>query len=169
MHSRIRAQQTPMRTMKKLDVKILDPRIRAQLAALRHARARRARPARLHRCAARSQPGADRADPDRHRDPSRRPGSRRGDHAALGTRPQARHRARQPRRADRLRLPGPADGVVLEPRPEARSGRAAASASRSWSSCPSCRWSSTSSRLRGERARRGRLRQDRQGLKHPLE
>ena len=46
------------------------------------------------------------------------PGLAARDPAALGARPQARHRARQPGRADRLGLPGPAHGVVLEPRRE---------------------------------------------------
>ena len=43
------------------------------------------------------------------------------DPAALGAGPQARHRAGQPGRPDRQRLPGPADGQRLEPQRRRRS------------------------------------------------
>ena len=65
-------------------------------------------------------PGARRARSDRRRDPRRRSRTRRGDPAPLGPRPQARHRARQSRRVDRLRLSGAADGELLEPRARLR-------------------------------------------------
>ena len=103
-----------------------DPRRRAHprsahrrsAAGLRHGRQRRARPARLHRRAARPRARRRRADPDRPGDPPRRSRLRGDAAAALRARPQARHRPRQPGRPDRLRLPGPADGELLEPRRE---------------------------------------------------
>ena len=121
-------------------------RARLPAARVRDRRLGRSRSARLHRCTAHARARPGRAAADRDRDPSRGSGARRDAVAALGSRPQARHRARQSGRADRLRLPGPGDGVVLEPRRSSLHGRRQASASRRWSSCRWCRWRSRSSR-----------------------
>ena len=84
-------------------------------AGLRHGRQRRARPARLHRPAAAARARRRRADTDRPRHPHRRCAAGGGDPAALGAGPPPRRGARQPGRADRLRLPGAARGELLEP------------------------------------------------------
>ncbi len=60
------------------------------------------------------------------------PGPRGRDPAALGTGPQTRRGARQPGGAHRLRLPGPAHGVLLESRQRRISSCSPASASRRW-------------------------------------
>ena len=102
-----------------IDVRILDERLRGHLPAYATPGAagmdlRAAIDAPLAIA-----PGETQLIPTGIVDPHRRSGPRRGDPAALGPRPQARHRARQPRRPDRLRLPGPADGELLEPRQRA--------------------------------------------------
>ena len=77
-------------------------------------------------------PGQTAADPHRPGDPHRRPGPGGDAAAALGPGSQARHRARQPGRPDRQRLPGPADGELLEPWQRAVHDRSRWSASRRW-------------------------------------
>ena len=75
---------------------------------------------------------------NRHSHPYRRSRPRGCDPSALGSRPQARYRPRQPGRTDRFRLSGPADGELLEPRCSTdRCSRW--SGSRNSSSSPSCR------------------------------
>ena len=78
-----------------------------------------ARSARLPRRAAHAGARQRRAHPDRHRDPPGGPGPGRGGPAAVRPRPQARRRVGQPGGADRLRLPGPAHGLLLESRARA--------------------------------------------------
>ncbi len=81
-------------------------------------------------------PGQAELLPTGHRDSPRGPRARRRAAAALGARPQARDRARQPRRADRLRLPGAGHGLVLESRRSSLSRSHRANASRRWSIVP---------------------------------
>ena len=116
------------------------------------------------------EPGRHAADTHRHRDSPRRSGPGRRAAAALGSRPQARHRARQPGRPDRLGLPGAGDGVVLESRPDAPSRSNRASASRRWSSCPVVQVDVRGRRGRSrERARSRRVRQLREGAEATAE
>ena len=100
----------------KIELKILDPRLGGEFPLPDYATRGFGGhgPARDARCAADARSRRERADPERHRDPYRRSRAMRGDPAALGAWPQARHRARQPGRADRCRLPGAADDFVLE-------------------------------------------------------
>ena len=109
--------------MTPVDVRILDARMQARLPAYATAAApgSTCAPASTRRCA---RPRRDAARADRPGHPHRRPRLRGDDPAALGPGSQARHRARQPRRPDRLRLPGPADGERLEPRQRAVHDRA---------------------------------------------
>ncbi len=84
-------------------------------ARLCHRGLGRHRPARVHRRAAGPGAGSQhaRAGGLCHPPGRPRPGRRRA--ATLGPGPPPRHRAGQPRGPDRLRLPGPADGLALEP------------------------------------------------------
>ena len=140
--------------------------IRACTTRRRSTRRRRgrARPARLHRRAARCCGRATAAArADRHRDPPRRPGSRGARAAALRPRPQARHRARQPRRPDRLRLPGPDHGLGLEPSARALHAPADGAHRAARGRAGAAGRAQRGRGVRGERARRRRLRQHRQG------
>ena len=130
------AARLPRRRLSRMptavDVRILDPRMAGQLPAYATAgsagldlRACLDAPLELA-------PGAGRAHSHRAGDPHRRPGAGGDDPAALRARPQARHRPRQPGRPDRLRLPGPADGELLEPRRQRRTRCSRSSGSRSW-------------------------------------
>ena len=85
----------------RVKLRILDPRVGRDFPLPAHATAGSAGMD-LRACLdapAGAAPRAGRARAHRPRDPRRGPGARRGDAAALGTRPQARHRARQPGRA----------------------------------------------------------------------
>ena len=108
----------PLMERRKVKLKILDPRIGREfpLPASCDGRLRGHGSARLPRGAAGAPTGRCRAHPHRHLDLCRGSESRRAAAAALGARSQERHRARQSGGPDRFRLPGPVDGVVLEPR-----------------------------------------------------
>ena len=118
----------PMTT---IDVKILDPRMADQLPGLRNRRQRRPGPARLPRRAADLAPNAWQLVPTGIAIMAG-PGLCGADPAALGAGPQARHRAGQPGRPDRQRLPGSADGELPGTAATRRSPCSRWSGSRSW-------------------------------------
>jgi hypothetical protein len=99
----------------------------------------RPRPARLYRAALEIQPGETVLIPTGIAIHLADPGSGGDDPAALGTRPQARHRPRQSGRPDRLRLSGRDHGVDLEPRPANPSPCNRSTAWRNWWWYRSCR------------------------------
>src|SRR5690606_28467462 len=142
------------------------PQARARVAAARarHRGQRRPRPARRARRATHPGAGRRRAGAVGHGDPHRRPGAVRGDPAALGPWPQARHRAGQRHRADRRGLPGPAADQRVEPRPRTihhRTGRPHRAAG---AAAGGARPAAGRVYFRRECARRGRLRPHRRAL-----
>src|SRR5690606_37749360 len=142
------------------------PQARARVAAARarHRGQRRPRPARRARRATHPGAGRRRAGAVGHGDPHRRPGAVRGDPAALGPWPQARHRAGQRHRPDRRRLPGPADDQRVEPRLRALHHRAGRPHRAAGAAAGGARPAAGRVYFRRECARRGRLRPHRRAL-----